>query len=125
RFRSLFDEETPKPKPVPSPAPDAPATAAAPVSTSPAIGFENIRRRLSLIPVGLDGQAQAISPDGKLLLVTASPAGQANLYTYSIDELSREPAVARQLTSTPGATSSAQFSSDSKEVYFLDAGRPQ
>jgi tricorn protease len=125
RFRSLFDEETPKPKPVPSPAPEAPAPAAAPVSTSPAIVFENIRRRLSLIPVGLDVQAQAISPDGKLLLVTASAAGQANLYTYSIDELSREPAVARQLTSTPGAKSSAQFSSDSKEVYFLDAGRPQ
>ena len=58
-------------------------------------------------------------------MVTANAAGQTNLYTYSIDELAREPAVARQLTSTPGAKSDAQFSPDSKEVYYLDAGRPQ
>ena len=32
-----------------------------------------------------------------------------------------EPAVARQLTSTPGAKRSAQFTPDSKEVYYLDA----
>ena len=125
RFRSLFDEETPKPKPAPPSAAEAPAPPAAPASTSPAIVFENIRRRLSFIPAGLDAQAQTISPDGKLLLITANAAGQTNLYTYSIDELSREPAVARQLTSTPGPKSGAQFSSDSKEVYYLDAGRPQ
>src|SRR5207244_13575040 len=34
-----------------------------------------------------------------------------------------EPAVARQLTSTPGAKRSAHFSPDSKEVYYLDRGR--
>ena len=44
----------------------------------------------------------AISPDGKWLLLTATAAGQQNLYVYSLDELSKEPAVARQLTSTPG-----------------------
>ena len=32
-------------------------------------------------------------------------------------------AVARQLTSTAGAKRSAQFSPDSKEVYYLDRGR--
>ncbi len=87
--------------------------------------FENIRQRLSVVPVGVDVQDQTISPDGKLLLITANAAGQTNLYTYSIDELAREPAVARQLTSTPGTKSNAQFSPDSKEVYYLDAGRPQ
>src|SRR5205814_1200174 len=39
------------------------------------------------------------------------------------DELSREPAIARQLTSTTGFKSSAQFSPDSKEVYYLESGR--
>ena len=123
RFRSLFEQETPKSKPASAPAAEPPAAPVTPAST--AVVFENIRQRLSLIPVGVDVQDQTLSPDGKLLLITASAAGQTNLYTYSIDELAREAAVARQLTSTPGAKSSAQFSSDSKEVYYLDAGRPQ
>ena len=40
-----------------------------------------------------------------------------------MDELSKEPAVARQLTSTPGGKRSAHFTADSKEVYYLDRGR--
>ena len=68
-------------------------------------------------------RAQEISPDGKWLLLTASAAGQQNLYVFPLDELSKEPAVARQLTSTPGAKRSAQFTADSKEVYYLDRGR--
>ncbi len=107
RFRSLFDQETPKPNPPAPPAPGtaAPASTTAPASTpapphpsTPAPVFANIRERLSLVPVGVDVQDQTISPDGKLLLITAAAAGQTNLYTYSIDELSRERAVARQLT---------------------------
>jgi Tol biopolymer transport system component/C-terminal processing protease CtpA/Prc len=142
RFRSLFEQETPKPVPgtnpaTPNPVPgtdsatgtpkSVPGTDSATPKSVPgtSIVLEDIRRRLSVIPVGVDVQDQAISPDGKLLLVTAAAAGQTNLYTYSLDELSREPAVARQLTSTPGAKANAQFSSDSKEVYYLDAGRPQ
>ena len=66
---------------------------------------------------------QQISSDGKWLLLTASAAGQQNLYIFPIDELAKEPPVARQLTSTPGAKRSAQFTSDSKEVYYLDRGR--
>src|SRR6185436_19566551 len=34
-----------------------------------------------------------------------------------------EPAVARQLTSTPGAKRIGAFTPDSKEVYYLDRGR--
>ena len=49
--------------------------------------------------------------------------GQQNLYVYSIDELSKDPPVARQLTSTPGPKRSARFTADSKEVYYLDRGR--
>ncbi len=126
RFRNMFEPESP-PTVTPAPvAPAAPVAAAAPAApVAPAIIFDDIRRRLSLLPVGLDVQDQVMSPDGKSLLITATVAGQTNLYTYSIDELSREQAVARQLTSTPGNKADAQFSPDGKEVYFLEAGRPQ
>ena len=88
------------------------------------IVFEDIRRRLSILPVGLDvGSTASISPDGKILLLTAGAAGQQNLYTYSMDETAKEPAVARQLTSTAGAKASPQFSPDSKQVFYLEQGR--
>ena len=137
RFRSLFDQETPnRREPPPSSAPPSPSPAAATAAPPrpderaaatpvPAPVFDDIRRRLSLLPVGLDVRDQTISPDGKWLLLTASVAGQSSLYLYSLDELSTEPAVARQLTTTPGPKTSAQFSPDSKEVFYLDAGRVQ
>ena len=87
------------------------------------IVFDDIRRRASVLPVGLDVEQLSISPDGKSLLLTASAAGQSNLYVYSLDELSKEPAVARQLTSTAGRKACAQFTHDSKEVVYLDRGR--
>ena len=92
-------------------------------STPVEIVFDDIRRRAAALPTGVDVSRQEISPDGKWLLLTASAAGQQNLYIYSVDELSREPAVARQLTSTPGAKRSAHFTPDGKEVYYLDRGR--
>ena len=76
-----------------------------------------------MLPVGVDAGRQEISPDGKWLLITALAANQQNLFVFSLDEMSREPAVARQLTSTPGAKRSAHFTPDSKEVYYLDRGR--
>jgi tricorn protease len=151
QFRDLFKDEQPRTTPdVPRPAtaPDAPATTAPATSTAPSakpttaggaesgqgrpapprpkpvdIVFDEIRRRASALPVGVDVSSQEISPDGKWLLLTGTAAGQQSLYVYPLDELSREPAVARQLTSTPGAKRSAQFTSDSKEVYYLDRGR--
>ena len=87
------------------------------------IVFDGIRRRLNTLNVGVDVGTQTISPDGRLLLLTASAGGQTNLYTYSLDELAREPAVARQLTSTPGPKSDAQFTPDSREVFYLEQGR--
>ena len=98
---------------------------AKPASPKPIhIVFEGIRDRVSLLPVGLDTRAvDAISSDGRTLLLTASAAGQENLYSYGIDELAKEPAVARQLTSTPGPKASAQFSPDGKQAFYLDRGR--
>jgi tricorn protease len=89
------------------------------------IVYEGLRQRLNLLPLGVDVNDIAVSKDGNTLLITASAAGQVNLFTYSLDELSREPAVVKQLTSTPGFKSNAQFSPDGKEVYFLEQGRIQ
>jgi hypothetical protein len=80
------------------------------------IVFDGIRNRLSELATGLDARIQQISPDGKTLLLSASTARQPNLYTFSLDETatepSTEPPVARQVTSTPGAKTNAQFSPD-------------
>jgi Tol biopolymer transport system component/C-terminal processing protease CtpA/Prc len=133
----------PTPSPSPSPSTVAPATTP---SSSPAPGvqdplgmgaqpagekkdkaveivFDGIRRRLSLLPVGVDVYHQTMSPDGKFVLLVAGAANQTNLYLYPLDELSREPAVTRQLTSTPGFKTDPQFSPDSQQVFYLENGR--
>jgi len=121
-FRDLFTPAS-APSELRRGLPAPPATPATPTSPTPI--FDNIRQRLSLVTTGLDVQNVAISPDGKLALITATSAGQTNLYTYPLDELAAERPVARQLTTTAGAKSSAQFSPDSREVYYLEAGRMQ
>ncbi len=146
QFRDLFKEETPRnvtpatrpePRDTPTPAPSptaspsptpAPTPAAGPEEKKPnvkpvQIVFDEIRRRVSLLPVGVDVNYQTISPDGKWVLLIASSANQENLYLYSLDELSREPAVAKQLTSTAGGKAWAQFTPDNKEVFYLENGR--
>lgn len=132
---------TPTPTPSPTPSPAEPGTTPTPVQTpspTPAgrgaagaekkpveVVFEGIRRRLSLLPVGVDVYYQTVSPDGKYLLMLAGAVGQPNIYLYPLDELSREPAVARQLTSTPGFKVDAQFSPDSQQVFYIENGRIQ
>lgn len=138
QFRDLFKEESPRPartnqapqenrqpqtdteNPItPAVNPNEKKQPPKPVE----IVFDDIKRRLSLLPVGVDSGRQEISPDGKWLLMIASAAGQQNLYIYSLDELARDPSVARQLTSTAGFKRDAQFSPDSKEVFYLEQGR--
>lgn len=87
------------------------------------IVFDDIRKRADALPTGLDVGDVSISPDGKTLLLVASAAGQRNLYTWSVDDLAREQPTARQLTSTPGFKSAAQWSADGKEVWFIENGR--
>ncbi|MCA1630828.1 MAG: PDZ domain-containing protein [Acidobacteria bacterium] len=151
QFRDLFREESPRaPTPLrqpdeqrptppaePSPSPSASPSVSPSPSASPAaaktddkkapknveVVFEGIRRRLSLLPTGLNVNYHTISPDGKWVAMIAVVANQQNLYVYSLDELSREPAVAKQLTSTPGGKGLAHFSPDSKEIFFVDQGR--
>ncbi|MDQ2768320.1 MAG: S41 family peptidase, partial [Gemmatimonadota bacterium] len=85
--------------------------------------FEGLRSRLSFLPIGLDVVSEALAPDGKSVAVTAVAAGQANLYLFPLDELSKEEPVAKQLTSTPGPKSSVQWSPDGKEIYYIESGR--
>src|SRR5262249_50003949 len=87
------------------------------------IVFDGIRNRLSILPIGLDARLEQISADGRTLLLAASAARQQNLYTFSLDELAAEPAVARQVTTTAGAKSDSQFSPDGREVFYLEQGR--
>jgi tricorn protease len=86
------------------------------------IVFEGIRDRLTLLPLGLNAEEPVISSDGKTMLFGARVANQVALYTYSLDELSKEPPVARQLTSTPGRKSNYAFTPDGKEVFYLENG---
>jgi tricorn protease len=139
QFRDLFKEETPRTAPpLPEPAAETkvdtktdtarrdagvPPPAATRTPPTVKIVFDDIRRRAAPLPIGLDVRQQVISPDGKWLLLDASGADAENLYVYSLDELAREPAVARQLTSTAGAKRSPHFTPDSKEVLYLDRGR--
>jgi tricorn protease len=133
QFRELFQQPSRPGTPTePAQRPAPPQRDSATVRTDSArasnkqplqIVFDDIRRRVSFLPVGVDARSVVISPDGKTALVSASAAGQQNLYTFSLDELAQGPAVARQLTSTPGFKSNAQFTSDSREVFYLENGR--
>lgn len=87
------------------------------------IVFDDIRNRLSLLPVPLNIGDVSISPDGKSALLTATAAGQTNLYDYSLDDASDTPPVPRQLTSTAGGKRDAQWSPDGKQVFYLEGGR--
>lgn len=128
QFRDLFKQENPRDKPTGPPVSPHPTPAAAAVadkkdeSKTTEIVFEDIRKRLSFINTGVNNNGVIISPDGKTLLILASAEGQFNLYTMSLDELSSDQS-ARQLTSTPGFKSQAQFSPDSKEIYYVENGR--
>lgn len=137
QFRDLFSRQStpgepstpPATTPSPTPATDAPAdaparprTAANPKKIEPTkIVFEGIRDRLTMLPITLPVQSPIISPDGKILAFLAEDAGQENIYTYSLDELAREPATPRQLTSTAGTKRDIAFTPDSKELFFLES----
>ena len=102
------------------------------------IDFDDIRERVSMLPIGLSVNQPQISPDGKWLLFSVNVGGQTNLYLYPLGEGAAaggrggrggrgggEARGPRQLTSTPGQKSHAHFTSDSKEVFYLEAGRVQ
>lgn len=119
--------------------PDAPATgdtARAPRDsvTRPAttkavspveIAWDGIRLRAEALSIGVDVGSALLSPDGKTLLVVGGAAGQTSLWTYNLDEVSRDVGQLRQLTTTPGNKGDAQWSADGTEVWFSEGGRLQ
>jgi Tol biopolymer transport system component/C-terminal processing protease CtpA/Prc len=123
--------ETPAPEPAaPASAPGAagrrgaaagPATPPKPVEPVKIV-FEGIRNRLSMLPLGISSNTPVISPDGKTLVFSATAANQQQLYTWSLDDLAREPASARQLTSTPGRKSDYAFAPDGRSLFYLENG---
>ncbi|OLY93837.1 N-terminal domain of tricorn protease-containing protein [Cnuella takakiae] len=132
QFQQLFSEtpSTPtslntKPAPESKPADSLAAATTAKGKNEVKIITEGIRQRLSLLPLNADVNEQLLSKDGKTLLVIANIAGQTNLYTYSLDELAKEPAVLTQVTATPGFKSNLQITRDGKTAYYLEQGRIQ
>jgi Tol biopolymer transport system component/C-terminal processing protease CtpA/Prc len=132
QFTALFRDETPGRTTPPAPAPARPATDSTrpdssgtrrPEARNTRIVFDGIRTRLSMVPVGVDVGVQAVSADGKQVIVTSNVAGQTNLFAYSFDEFATDPAVTRQITTTPGNKNSIQFAPDGKSVWFLEQGR--
>src|SRR5579864_5343449 len=82
------------------------------------IDFNDMKSRISMLPVGLRLNQPQISPDGKYLLFSAAVAGQTNLYLYPLEETPGrggrggrggvgEGRGVRQLTSTAGAKTRA------------------
>jgi Tol biopolymer transport system component/C-terminal processing protease CtpA/Prc len=84
------------------------------------VAFQKIRERLQLLDTGVDVQSQSISPDGKSLLLSASAAGQTNLYIFPLSSNPSEDTVAHQLTRTAGDKNLPAWAPDGKHVYYLD-----
>jgi tricorn protease len=132
RFRDLFT--TPvrdSTRPATPPADRAVSTrdsaavraANAAATTSTRIDFDGIRERAQILSPGIDIGGASLTPDGKTLILTSGGGGQPNLYAWALDELAREPATPRQLTTTSGGKTVIGFSPDSRELWYLDAGR--
>jgi tricorn protease len=101
--------------------------------------FAHIRERLTVInTAGLTINNPVISPDGKYLLYNGTAGGLANLYLYPLDEDAAgrggrggaggggrggANGPARQLTAAAAMRTHAQFSADSRDVFYLEAGK--
>ena len=128
KFEELFKPEPPRTNggrgaaPEPKPAPKV------------EIDVDDIRQRISVIPLGLAAANLAISPDGKYLLFSAQIAGQTCLSLHSLEAERRSAAGRggrgggggagdRQLGPSGGPKSHLQFTADSHDVFYLDQGR--
>jgi len=129
-FRRLFEAPKPElptrslPTPVPSAAPQPSASPASKEKKkTTTIEFAGIGERISTLQTGLDVGRVSVTPDGKTLVLVASAANETNLYSYSIDDTSDEPQVAKQLTNTLGSKGEVAISSDGRTAYYTDSGR--
>jgi Tol biopolymer transport system component/C-terminal processing protease CtpA/Prc len=129
-FRRLFEQPKPElptrslPTPVPSAAP-RPSASPAPKEKkkTTTIEFAGIGERVSILQTGLDVARVSVTPDGKTLVLVADAANETNLYSFSIDDTSDEPQVAKQLTNSLGRKGDVAISSDGRTAYYTDSGR--
>lgn len=84
------------------------------------IAFAGIGQRVQLLPIGVDVQAESISPDGKMLLVSANAAGQTNLYLFPLSESAADTSVVQQITHSPGGKNLIAWAPDGKHAYYMD-----
>ncbi|CAN5256893.1 S41 family peptidase [soil metagenome] len=87
------------------------------------IVFEGIRERATILPLGMGADGPVISPDGKTLVFSARQGERANLFSYSLDELSREPPSPVQITSTAAPKGDYAFAPDSKTLFYREGGK--
>ncbi|MEP7347919.1 MAG: DPP IV N-terminal domain-containing protein, partial [Gemmatimonadaceae bacterium] len=129
QFAALFRDDTPGrtapnvPPPVVPPDSAGEAGAATTSGRNVRVDFDGIRQRLSIVPVGLDVETQTLSPDGKTVIIRASVGNQQNLFSYSLDELSADAPVTRQVTTTAAPKSGIHFAADGKSIWYLEGGR--
>ena len=114
---------TAPPTPARAPSPAAPTRSRARRGAAVEAGrdrLRDIRRRVSILPVGVDVNYQTISPDGRSLLLTASAGGQQNSTSIRSTSCrasrpSRGSSPRRRVRSRD-----AQFSPDGREVFYLE-----
>jgi tricorn protease len=95
-----------------------------PLKDSVRIEVAGIRERMSLLPIDVNIGSMTMSHDGKQLLIGASVAGQQHLFTYALEpQTGGFGAALRQLTNSSGMKSNAVFSTDDKQVYYMEQGR--
>ena len=137
-FRDLFSRAAPTRADEPAPTAPAPGThranPATPEPRNPRRPSGTSDTRLRRHPPAAcpssrsasTSTTSSISPDGKTAVVIAADGGPDRISTRTRSTSWRPSGpVARQLTTTPGGKSNPQFTPDSREVYFLDAGRIQ
>lgn len=99
------------------------ANRTAPTRTPVRIVFDGIRLRTSVLATErIEIGASVISPNSRTLAFVGSAAGQSQVYTLSLDALARDASV-RALTTTAGGKSALQWSTDGRELWYLDGGR--
>lgn len=128
QFRDLFAPATTPPAPARDsaarPATDTTARGRSGARAPVVVDVADIRRRATIIDLnGLDVGSFALSPDGRTLVFGASPGGQSQLYTLSLDPLARGGGQPRALTTSAGGKGAVQWSADGRDIWFLEGGR--
>lgn len=87
------------------------------------IEFEGIRSRYELLSIPFSVNQMAISPDGKVLILSGTAAGEQNLYALNLDPLSNGPGGVRPITSGPGSKGGIEFAKAPNRVWYIQGGR--